>query len=255
MKLFLTALVVANLLVFGWFRGWMAPFGGDGREPQRIERQVEPQRLRVVPATRAATGAAPASPAAGAPAGPSVPSASPSSVARGPDGPATEMTAPPPASAAALKAAGCVEVGPVSEPETLRLMLALESLQVGFSIQARRLDDTSSWMVAVFPRSSELQKRLDDLRERGVKDVYVLPEASAWKGGISLGLFKQEDAAASLQRAVTAKGVRNARVVPRGPGAGPLTVQIRPVGDALLGELSKLKPSSPDTTLAACGGG
>ncbi len=49
MKLLLSLLVVANILLFGWFRGWMAPLGGDGREPQRLERQVAPERLRPVP--------------------------------------------------------------------------------------------------------------------------------------------------------------------------------------------------------------
>jgi hypothetical protein len=58
MKLFLSLLVVANVLLFGWFRGWMAPFGGDGRDPGRIERQVDPERLRIVPGPRTGPGAA-----------------------------------------------------------------------------------------------------------------------------------------------------------------------------------------------------
>ncbi|MEI7446046.1 MAG: hypothetical protein WCK28_14245, partial [Burkholderiales bacterium] len=64
MKGFLSLLVVANLLLFAWFRGWMAPFGGDGRDPQRIERQVAPERLRVVSGPKPASGGA-ATPAAG----------------------------------------------------------------------------------------------------------------------------------------------------------------------------------------------
>ena len=49
MKLVLSLLVVANLLLFGWFRGWMSPFGGDGREPDRVWRQVAPQQVKVLP--------------------------------------------------------------------------------------------------------------------------------------------------------------------------------------------------------------
>jgi len=56
MKLLLSLLVVANILLFGWFRGWMAPLGGDGREPQRMERQVSPERLRLAPPDPAPTG-------------------------------------------------------------------------------------------------------------------------------------------------------------------------------------------------------
>jgi len=58
MKLLLSLLVVANILLFGWFRGWMAPLGGDGREQQRLERQVAPERLRAVGDDQAAPAGA-----------------------------------------------------------------------------------------------------------------------------------------------------------------------------------------------------
>ncbi len=61
MKYLIGALVVANLLCFAWFSGWMAPLGGDGREPDRITRQIEPQRLRIVPPDRLPADAPPAS--------------------------------------------------------------------------------------------------------------------------------------------------------------------------------------------------
>jgi hypothetical protein len=60
MKYLIGALVVANLLCFAWFNGWMAPLGGDGREPDRITRQIEPQRLRIVPPYRLQSDTPPA---------------------------------------------------------------------------------------------------------------------------------------------------------------------------------------------------
>ena len=54
------ALIVANVLLFGWFRGWMLPLGGgDGREPHRFGRQHDEQRVRIVQVLSAASGAAP----------------------------------------------------------------------------------------------------------------------------------------------------------------------------------------------------
>jgi hypothetical protein len=56
-------LIVANVLLFGWFRGWMLPLGGgDGREPQRFGRQHDAQRVRIVQVLSAAGG--PSSPGA-----------------------------------------------------------------------------------------------------------------------------------------------------------------------------------------------
>ena len=62
MKYLIGALVVANLLCFAWFNGWMAPLGGDPREPGRMTGQIEPQRLRIVPSDRLPPDTPPASP-------------------------------------------------------------------------------------------------------------------------------------------------------------------------------------------------
>ncbi len=77
MNYLIGALVVANLLCFAWFNGWMAPLGGDGREPDRITRQIEPQRLRIVSPYRMPADAPPASSQpSGAPSSSSSPSTS-----------------------------------------------------------------------------------------------------------------------------------------------------------------------------------
>jgi hypothetical protein len=67
MKYLIGALVVANLLALAWFNGWMAPLGGDPREPDRIASEIEPQRLRVVPPDGLPADGAPASSPSGEP--------------------------------------------------------------------------------------------------------------------------------------------------------------------------------------------
>jgi hypothetical protein len=67
MKYLIGTLVVANLLALAWFNGWMAPLGGDPREPDRIASQIDPQRLRIVPPDRLLADAPPASSSSGAP--------------------------------------------------------------------------------------------------------------------------------------------------------------------------------------------
>lgn len=46
------ALALANLVAAAWLAG-LLPGSGDGREPQRVARQVAPDDLRVVPLSRA----------------------------------------------------------------------------------------------------------------------------------------------------------------------------------------------------------
>ena len=57
-------LLVANLLFFGWSQGWLELIGlrpGSDREPERLQRQVRPEVIRVLPpgaASAASVGAA-----------------------------------------------------------------------------------------------------------------------------------------------------------------------------------------------------
>lgn len=48
MRVLLLLLVAANLLAFAWGQGWLIPIIGDVRQPERMGRQVGPDRLRVL---------------------------------------------------------------------------------------------------------------------------------------------------------------------------------------------------------------
>ena len=100
MNYLIGALVVANLLCFAWFNGWMAPFGGDEREPDRTSRQIEPQRLRIVPPYRMPADAPPAS---------SQPSGEPSGEPSSTSSPTSTLPSSPPSSTSSTSE-------PASEP-------------------------------------------------------------------------------------------------------------------------------------------
>jgi hypothetical protein len=265
MKLFLSLLVVANVLLFGWFRGWMAPLGGDGRDPGRVARQVEPQKITVLPAARLPGGA-------GAPSGGATPPAPAGSPAGSPDAAASvtatagaaPVASPPPAAepaqapradaasiAALLKGATCVEIGPMGESEAVRVQVALDAVAPDLAIGTRRAEDITSYWVYLPPSSADLAKRLADLRARGITDTYLMPEGT-WKGAISLGLFRQEELAVALQRSIAERGVKGVRVAPRGPSPGRITLQVRPVSDAVVAELARLRAAIPDAVARPC---
>ena len=264
MKLALTLLVVANLLLFGWFRGWMAPFGGDGREPGRLDRQVQPQQLRILPPAPTGEGGATAVPsttpaAAGTAAPPSMaPTPAPTAATTPASAPAPASAAapapeplPPAALASALRASGCARIGPLSEGEAVRLQVALDTVSADLSISTERAEDITSWWVYLPPSSVDTARRVADLREAGVTDTFVMRE-DPWKGAISLGLFRQEALAVALQKAIAARGVKGVRVVPRGPSAGRMTLTVRPTGEPVIAELVKQRARLPDATVQPC---
>ena len=82
LRLAVVLLLLANAGYYAWsqglLRGWgLAPV--DESEPQRMEQQIAPQNLRLLPqgSKGAASSAAPAGPASSAPASPASPSSSP----------------------------------------------------------------------------------------------------------------------------------------------------------------------------------
>ncbi len=49
MRLIVPVLLVANLIALAWWQGWLDPWAGAQRQPERFARQIEPQVLRIVP--------------------------------------------------------------------------------------------------------------------------------------------------------------------------------------------------------------
>lgn len=256
MKLALSLLVVANVLLFGWLRGWMAPFGGDGREPARVERQVRPDALRVLPTGRPAAGAAAGAASGGAAAGASggagagvpapVPSAGSADARPGAEPPTGAVLV------AALRGANCAELGPLAEADAVRVQVALDAIAADLAFSIQRVEEASSWWVYLPPGPVEtLSRRLAELRERGVTDTYVMPDGP-WKGAISLGVFRQEELAVGLQKSIAAKGIKGARVAPRGATPGRVTMQVRPVVEPVAAELVRLRGTIPDAVARPC---
>lgn len=203
----LRALVVALLLANLAFWAWHFPpvadalgLGGqaEGREPERLQRQVRPEAIRVLPAERpavaqaAATGLTPVSDAA-APASAS------------------------PASAAAVPAAGavCVEAGPLAEAAAQAAIRELTGAGVaaGSWVDMQR-ELPGRWIVYMgrYTDREALRRKSEELSGLGITATEVRRPAEL-APGLAMGEFgARADAQARLDR-LQARGVRTARLV------------------------------------------
>jgi hypothetical protein len=203
LRLLVAALLIANLLFWAWHQpavsdalGW-APPAEAGREPQRLQRQVRPEAVRLLPA--AAAGGRPA---------PAMLLAS-SGVASAAE--ATAANAGP----APAEAGVCLEAGPMTDEAASAVARALAQAGVpaGSWVDVRR-QLPGRWIVYMgrYPEREALQRKLDEVQRLNVTATELRAPAEL-APGLALGEFgTQADAQARLER-LQARGVRTARVV------------------------------------------
>lgn len=124
-------------------------------------------------------------------------------------------SAPSPAPVAAAPAPGvCMEWGSFGGAEVPRAQAALDALVLGARARRTEVAVTTSYWVYIPPlkSKSEMDRKVGELRERGVKDYTLILEAGRWHYAIALGVFRSEEAAKKLLAQLREKGVRSAQV-------------------------------------------
>lgn len=243
MRRLIVLLVFANLLVFAWARGWFAPWLPAEREPHLVREQINAERVRVLrvePVTLPGAGGAAAgepgagqpvegagagNPAAGAPAAGAPAAGAPAGSAAA-SGAASGGTGVFAGSGTAVgggaPAGACLLFAALDEDRARRLREALEG--AGAAVSAQRSEQGASYLVYVQPADSmaDAQRRLADLRRVGLTDVFLMQDGP-FRLGISLGLFRTEEAARTLVSRIGDLGVPGVRIAAR----PPFTVRVR----------------------------
>jgi hypothetical protein len=220
MRLLFLALVLANLAFFAWSRH----YAGDkaAREPNPLARQVEPEKLKIVPPA--------------------------------------ELRAPPPAppptpkAAAAAAPLACLEGGSFTVADYPRAEKALEPLALGNRLAQRRTEELAGWWVHMPPQGSRQAalRKSGELRALGVQDYFVVAEDGEWRWALSLGVYRTEEAALARLAALRAQGVRTAVVTPRETLVPKVWLQVKGVEPALEARLREIAKQIDGSELRAC---
>lgn len=225
MRLAFLLLLAANLGFFAWARFLAPPDPAVDSRP--LERQIEPQKLRIVSEREwAAAPAVPAKPA-----------------------PEPKVAAAPPAPVLA-----CLEWGSFSPPEATRAAQRLEPLALGARLAQYRGEESASWWVHMPPqgnRAGALRKAAE-LKKLGIEDYFVVQDAGPLRWSISLGVFSTEDAAESHLKALQAQGVRTAVIGRRETRVPKVWFQVREVEPPLEARLREIAQDFEGATLHDC---
>lgn len=222
MKLAFLLLVLVNLLLFAWQQGSFGRLAERGREPERVARQIEPERIRVLTEKDVQALRERARPAAT-----SLP----------------DLTV----------AQACVEFGDFAPAEVARAEKALAALS-GAKLTSRTVEGPGWFMVYLPPHktSAEAERRAEELRKLGVKDLQVMSETAPLKFGISLGSFRDQNAAKAHVAALEKIGVKGVRMSDK-PSIIALTrFQLRDLDAAAAQQLAALGSEFPVQSARPC---
>jgi cell division septation protein DedD len=225
MKLAFLLLVLVNVLLFAWQHGVFGHYGDGGREPERVARQVEPERVRVLTEKDVQALRERAKQTSGV----------------------LDLTV----------AQACVEFGDFSAAEAARAEKALAALVPEVKPTVVPVEAPGWYMVYLppFKTLADAERRAEDLRKLGVKDMLVMNENSPMKFAISLGSFRDPNAAKAHLAALEKTGIKGVRVADR-PSTVTLTrFQLRDLDAAAARQLATLRGDFPSQTLRVCPAG
>ncbi|BEV17654.1 SPOR domain-containing protein [Herbaspirillum sp. DW155] len=260
LKLLFWLLLVGNVVLFGLSRGYFGANATERREPQRLAEQLRPELLSLLPANSEKL----ASQARPQPTTAQVASAEAGNAAVAPPaapGSQSAAAATPAAVAAAPQAApvtpSCTEVGNFTVADARRFSDQLASLRLGDKVVQKLTQDVTSHMVYIPPEGGRegADRRVAELRRLGIGDFYVIPDSfpnPALRYGISLGIFRTEDAAKAYVGQLISRGVRSARIIARRSGAGKQVFQLRDLSPEARTALENIKSAFPDQEIRAC---
>lgn len=219
LRLAVLLLLLANAGYYAWSQGLLREWGFapvSESEPQRLQQQIDPQNLRVLPAGRKGAAAAPA--------------------------PGASAAAEPPA---------CLQAGVFDARQADALRQAAAQLPEGsWSLEPAPI--ASRWMVYMgrFPDEEIVARKRAELRALNV--AYDRP-GPALEPGLSLGRFASEEAAQRGLALLVGQGVRTARVVQERAEAQGYTLRLPAVGEAQRARLEAvLQPALAGRTLRPC---
>lgn len=230
MKWLFIALALLNVA----FLSTMLLTGDPVGEPMRAHQPLHPERISLVQAAL--------------PPVPSLPQGSP--------GPAPSSFTPSPAVAGTATEA-CYLWGPLDAERLAGALRALGNAGLADKATVTAVTGRLSYWVYLPPaetRQIALQA-VEKLKEKGVKDMFVVTDGAGWKNAVSLGMFATEAPALRYLETLRRKGVDEAKLQarPSGRGEAALTIAAGPLAPAQLASLQQAVPH-PKLAESACRG-
>ena len=155
------------------------------------------------------------------------------------------------ASAPKTDARACMEWGEFSGADLARATEALAALRLGNRLSPREVEYNIGYWVYIPPLKDKtaVVQKIEQLKERGVAEYFVVQEAGAWFNAVSLGVFKTREAAQNFVSQLRAKDVRSAQIGERSSRLKVTVFALNGLDAATAEKLAALQKGFPDSEL------
>ncbi len=166
---------------------------------------------------------------------------------------AAGTVSPVPGNAGETVPAACVEWGVFGGAEVARADAAIAALALPADVLQRRVADVDGYWVHMPPLKTrpEVDRKIGELKALGVEEFFVVQDAGPWRNAVSLGLFKNEEAARAELERLRQRGVRSAVVVRREKLLKQVTFYLREPDASTVARLTELQRDFPATEIRA----
>jgi hypothetical protein len=213
MRALFFALLLANLVFFGWQAGYIGPPEEKKGEPERLTQQITPEKIRLVSADAA-----------------------------------RRMVDEAKLRASCFEWGSF----PIQDADRAQAALATLNLGEHLSSRKVE-EAAQWWVfIPPQGNKGNADKKTDELKRLGISDYYVVNDDSGNKWAISLGVFRSEDAARNYLASLTSKGVKTARVGERETRVTKTVFIIREADDAMQARLAGVRKDFPDIAFKSC---
>lgn len=192
LRFFFWTLLLLNAIFLALNFGYLGNWSSDVHEPQRLKMQQHAGQLQMLsPAAALAASEAP--------------------VEKKPE------------------VIACLEVGNFPQADAPRFEAKLKDLALGERQSRSNITDVASHMVYIPSLGSKegADKKATELRHLGLNDFFIVQDQTSLRWGISLGVFKTEEAAKAHLANLNNKGVKSARIGPRSVSTAKFAYQLR----------------------------
>ena len=145
----------------------------------------------------------------------------------------------------------CLEWGDFSGAELKLASAVLSSMQLGNKLDKRQVDQVIRYWVYIPPLKNKtaVQQKIAQLKARGIEEYFIVPDNDPWRGAISLGVFKTQEAANNFHKVLRGKDVRSARVGARAGKQKATIFILKGISHTTEARINSLKKDFPGSEL------